>query len=91
MRLALSAFLLGLTAPSAQVRADKAAPLASYLIGSVAQCTYLQEIGRVPAGGLGACVAVFGTRNFNNARCNRFTNGEAVEERADLPAPADPL
>lgn len=85
------AYVFAFTDTGIADRADKTAPLASYLIGSVAQCTYLQEIGRVPAEGLAACVAVFGTRNFNNARCNRFTNGEAVEERPDLPAPADPL
>lgn len=54
---------------------DKTSAIASYLIGSVAQCTYLQQKGRVKANGLAACVTVFGTTSFNNVRCDNFSGG----------------
>jgi hypothetical protein len=76
---------------NAAAPANSTAPLASYLIGAVAQCTYLQQRGRVTAGGLRACVAVFGTNNYNSARCNQFGNGQVVEERPGLPDPAPPI
>lgn len=60
----------------------------SYLIGTVAQCTWLQQQGRVPANGLERCVAVFGTRHFNNRRCGKFAPGQAVEPRNGLPTEA---
>ena len=71
--------------------AGSTAPLASYLIGATAQCTYLQKRGRVAATGLRACIAVFGTNNYNSNRCNQFGNGQAVEERPGLPDAAKPI
>ena len=62
-------------------------PVASYLIGSVAQCTWLQTKGRVLQDGLEACVAVFGTRHFNSLRCDQFDSEEPVIERRVFPAP----
>lgn len=72
-------------------RTDKTAPLASYLIGSAAQCTYLQSRGRIAAADFRTCVQIFGVHNFNNLRCEAFSNGRKVELRADLPPPAPPL
>jgi hypothetical protein len=47
-------------------------PIASYLVGSVAQCTYLQQEGRIQAGDLKSCVATFGISSFASNRCGRF-------------------
>lgn len=69
-------------------KAPTGVPAASYLIGTVAQCTWLQQQGRVKADGFKACVAVFGTRHFNSNRCSAFSPNQDVVERADLPAPA---
>lgn len=66
-------------------------PVASYLIGAVAQCTWLQEHGRVTRDGLHACVQVFGTAAFNLQRCRSFAGGEPVRPRADLPPATRPL
>jgi len=57
-----------------------ATPSASYLVGSVAQCTWLQEQGRIPADGLQTCLRVFGVRHFNGARCQQFYPGDVVSE-----------
>ncbi|MCP5396659.1 MAG: hypothetical protein H6918_07990 [Sphingomonadaceae bacterium] len=72
-------------------RPDKETPLASYLVGSVAQCTYLQRAGRIAKAGVAACVEVFGVRAFNNARCPQFANGELVAWRPGLADPAPEL
>lgn len=53
-------------------------PFASYFVGTVAQCTYLQEIGRVDDAGLRACVGTFGAQVFHGKRCNRFKDGEPI-------------
>lgn len=66
-------------------------PVASYLIGSVAQCTWLQQQGRITRSDVPACVQVFGTAAFNWSRCPHFAAGEAVVPRAGLPEPAPPL
>ena len=66
-------------------------PVASYLIGSVAQCTWLQDQGRVSPGGLKACVETFGTAAINLERCGSFAEGQPVAPRADLPRAAPPL
>lgn len=44
-------------------------PVASYLIGTVAQCTWLEQTGALGPGGLSACVATFGTGRFNSLAC----------------------
>lgn len=72
-------------------RQDVDSPVASYLIGSVAQCTWLQQQGRIGREDVGACVAVFGTAAFNWNRCGRFAEGEPVAQRPDLPPPAPAL
>jgi len=72
-------------------RTDKSSPLASYLVGAVAQCTWLEEKKRIPSTGISACVKVFGTQNFNSARCSQFTADQEVKERPGLADPAAPL
>ncbi len=69
-------------------RSNKSTPLASYLIGSVAQCTYLEQNGRIDSSQVAQCVEIFGTHNFNNARCPSFSGGRRVEARSNLPAAA---
>jgi hypothetical protein len=66
-------------------------PVASYLIGAVAQCTWLQEQGRVGGDGLRACVETFGTAALNLQRCRSFAQGQPVAPRPDLPAATPPL
>jgi hypothetical protein len=65
-------------------------PVASYLIGSAAQCAWLQQQGRIEASDVRACIEVFGTRGFND-RCAAFALGEPVRERPGLPPPMRPL
>jgi hypothetical protein len=64
-------------------------PVASYLIGAVAQCTWLEKQGRIGQGDVPACVEVFGTAAFNWPRCGQFADGEPVGPRPGL-APAVP-
>lgn len=59
---------------------DPNVPVASYLVGSVAQCTYLQQQRRITAAQVPACVAVFGTRSFNNLRCDDFAGTGRVRD-----------
>lgn len=72
-------------------RQTRGTPVASYLIGSVAQCTWLQQQGRIGGSEVAACVEVFGTAAFNWDRCDRFAGGEPVADRPGLPRPAPPL
>lgn len=58
--------------------------VASYLIGTVAQCTWLQRVGYQPSIDLKTCVKVFGHRGFNSGRCTQFANGQKIELRSDL-------
>lgn len=64
-------------------------PVASYLIGSVAQCVWLAREGRIGRADVPACVEVFGTAAFNWERCGQFTDGALVAYRPGL-APAVP-
>ncbi len=66
-------------------------PIASYLIGAVAQCTWLQNKGRIEGTGLATCVEVFGVNAFSGRRCGLFTKGEAVALRPGLPPMPPPL
>jgi len=66
-------------------------PVASYLIGSVAQCTWLQKVGRVARTEIPGCVQVFGVAAFNASRCWSFRGGERVTPRRGLPAARRPL
>jgi hypothetical protein len=50
-------------------------PFASYLTGTVAQCTYLQSKGRIKAAGFDSCVAVFGVARFNSDSCDDYPDG----------------
>jgi hypothetical protein len=43
-------------------------PLASYTIGSVAQCTMLEEANQLP-NGFAACLRTWGTKEFNSSGC----------------------
>jgi hypothetical protein len=60
-------------------------PISSYLIGTVAQCTYLQIDGIIRSDELRDCVRVFGTRSFNDKRCRAFSDGKPVAPSVDLP------
>jgi hypothetical protein len=66
-------------------------PVASYLIGSVAQCTWLAQQGRIGREDVAACVEVFGTAAFNWSRCGQFAGGEPVADRPGLAPAAPPL
>lgn len=70
-------------------RQSSGTPVASYLIGSVAQCTWLARQGRIGPEDVPACVNVFGTAAFNWSRCGQFAAGEPVADRPGL-APAAP-
>lgn len=70
-------------------RRHPGSPVASYLIGAVAQCTWLQTQGRIGAGEIRACVEVFGTNRFNNLRCRAFRGGQPIAPDPRLP-PASP-
>lgn len=67
-------------------RAHPGSPIASYLIGAVAQCTWLQDQGRIGPQDLRACIEVFGVNGFNLQRCRSFADGQPVRLRSDLPA-----
>lgn len=66
-------------------------PVASYLIGSVAQCTWLERQGRIGPGDVRSCIEVFGTAAFNWARCGQFAGGAPVAPRPGLAPAAPPL
>lgn len=66
-------------------------PVASYLIGAVAQCTWLQREGRIGQADIRACIEVFGVQAFNWARCGQFGSDEPVALRPGLAAAAPPL
>lgn len=72
-------------------RRDRATPVASYLIGSAAQCVWLRRQGRIGEGDVPACIEVFGTAAFNWDRCGQFTQGQPVALRAGLAPAAPPL
>ena len=78
-------------APQIQDRQYPGTPVASYLIGAVAQCTWLQSKGRIDGSGLAACVEVFGVNAFSGSRCALFKRGEAVALRPGLPPMPPPL
>jgi len=66
-------------------------PVASYLIGAVAQCTWLQTQGRIERANVPACVETFGVAAFNWKRCGAFAAGEPVTPRPGLPPAVPPL
>jgi hypothetical protein len=70
-------------------RQTPGSPVASYLIGAVAQCTWLQRQGRIAQAEVPTCVEVFGTAAFNWDRCNHFPGDAPVAPRPGL-APAVP-
>ena len=72
-------------------RRNPGTPVASYLIGAVAQCTWLEKQGRIGQADVPACVEVFGTAAFNWSRCNQFAGGEPVALRPGLAPAAPPL
>jgi len=72
-------------------RRDRSTPVASYLIGATAQCTWLQQLGRIGRVDVPACVEVFGSAAFNWDRCEQFAGGEPVALRPGLAPAADPL
>ena len=71
-------------------RRNRESPIGSYLIGAVAQCTWLQENGHL-GGGLDACVELFGARAFNWDRCKAFAPTETVRPKPGLPPASPPL
>ena len=62
-------------------------PIGTYLLGSVAQCTWLQQQGYSPSIDLKTCVAIFGTRGFSKNRCKSFPAGSEVKFQTGLPTP----
>jgi hypothetical protein len=72
-------------------RREGGTPVASYLIGAVAQCTWLAREGRIGREDVPACVQVFGVGAFNWDRCGQFADGGPVAEKAGLAPPAPPL
>ena len=72
-------------------RRNPGTPVASYLIGAVAQCTWLEKQGRIGQADVPACVEVFGTAAFNWSRCRQFAGSEPVALRPGLPPAAPPL
>lgn len=55
---------------------------ASYFIGSVAQCTYLENAGRVDASGFEACIRTFSdpasASRFRSIACDDFPDGTSI-------------
>lgn len=72
-------------------RRHPGSPIASYVIGAVAQCTWLQQQGRIAHDEVPACVDVFGVGIFNWNRCGSFSQGRPVADRPGLPRAGDPL
>jgi len=52
--------------------------IATYLIGSVAQCTFLESAGRIRSDEIKECVATFRVTEFNGHGCNDFAPGARV-------------
>jgi hypothetical protein len=75
----------GITPPSRPINA-----IASYLIGTTAQCTWLEKVNRLEPKNFPECVAIFGTLNFNSLRCNQFNNTSPLQLRPSLPPAAKP-
>jgi len=59
--------------------------IGSYFVGTVAQCTWLQEQGRVSASDFAGCVRVFGYNRFDTRRCTAFPGTAAVTEAPRAP------
>jgi hypothetical protein len=72
-------------------RRDRSTPVASYLLGTLAQCTWLQKQGRIEREDVPACVEVFGVASGNPQRCQSFADGGPIAPRPDLPPLNDPL
>lgn len=72
-------------------RENATTPVGSYFIGAVAQCTWLEQRGRIRPGGFRPCLEVFGVRQLNWRRCRSFGDGRPVVLTADLPDPMTPL
>ena len=78
-------------APQIRDRRHPGTPVASYLIGAVAQCTWLQLKGRITEADVPACVETFGVSAFNWKRCGQFAAGEPVALRPGLAEAAPSL
>lgn len=72
-------------------RRNPGTPVASYLAGAVAQCTWLEQQGRIGRADIRGCVEVFGVAAFNWSRCGQFAGGEPVAPRPGLARAAPPL
>lgn len=72
-------------------REHPGAAVASYLVGAVSQCVWLERQGRIDRAGVPNCVQVFGVNAFNWKRCRQFSAGQPVAPRSDLAPPAPPL
>ena len=77
--------------PAITDRQHPGTPVGSYLIGAVAQCTWLQMKGRIGRSEVAACVETFGVNAFNWQRCNQFASDQMVGPRPGLPAPSPSL
>ena len=57
------------------VQNSKGRPMGSYLVGALAQCTWLQNRGRINSTQVNACVETFRQQPFPTTRCNNFDDG----------------
>ena len=58
--------------------APEGVPSASYFVGTVAQCTYLQNKGRINKSQFETCVKLFVSQPFPSVRCNDFPTGTVI-------------
>jgi len=54
-------------------------PSASYFVGTVAQCTYLQNKGRIDNTQFETCVKLFVSQPFPSVKCNDFPEGTTIQ------------
>jgi len=61
---------------------------ASYFIGTIAQCTYLQSVGRVGQAGFQSCLLTFSspgtTSRFRSRACDDFPEGKPISPQGRL-------
>lgn len=68
-----SEFHFAITDTGASNREGRRGPMASYLVGSVAQCSSLRQSGRIAADEMAQCVRTFGVRpKFQSGQCRLY-------------------
>ena len=53
-------------------------PVASYLVGTIAQCTYLEEKGRIESNQFTECVKLFVPQPFPSKLCDDYPDGVKI-------------